>query len=200
MTILDSLNYIKGYRYELHCVVKAHKTLHCIVQTIVHKEKCLDWNKRRKDKNKYLEQTCQELICRFESPNSQNRWDSPLFSLTPEDEIPFQEINASLFARKAPPPNQSTMSLSLSSVDFLYELDRITQELIIALVDAQRNACIGDQLAVPNASEKILLLKLFSMAELRKLKKQFLTYAKMHPVVDTGKIGNMFVQYLNNSS
>ena len=136
---------------------------------------------------------------RFEPPDSRNRWDSPLFSIKPEDAVPFQEIDDALFSRKAPPPNQSTMNTPLSSVNFLYELDRITQELIVALLEAQKTACIGDQLTMPHASEKVLLLSLFNMAHLRKLKKQFLTYTKMHPVEDTSKIGNMFVQYINSN-
>ena len=32
IVILDSLNYIKGFRYELFCVSKHMKTPHCIVQ------------------------------------------------------------------------------------------------------------------------------------------------------------------------
>jgi protein KTI12 len=37
------------------------------------------------------------------------------------------------------------------------------------------------------------------MAELRRLRKQFITYSKMHPVEDTTKLGNMFVDYLNST-
>lgn len=196
---MDYLSYIKGYRYELHCIAKAHKTLHCIVQTIVHKDICIEWNRNRKEENKYSDTVCSELIMRYEPPDSRNRWDSPLFCLKPEDEIPFHEIKDALFSRKAPPPNQSTMITPLSSVNFLYELDRITQDLVLALLDAQKTACIGDQLALPDTSEKVLLLRFFSMPELRKLKKQFLTYTKMHPIEDTSKVGNMFVHYLNNS-
>ena len=29
--ILDSLNYIKGYRYELYCLVRTYQTRHCVV-------------------------------------------------------------------------------------------------------------------------------------------------------------------------
>ena len=29
--ILDSLNYIKGYRYELFCLAKENSTTHCVV-------------------------------------------------------------------------------------------------------------------------------------------------------------------------
>ncbi len=32
VVILDSLNYIKGYRYELYCIARALRTPHCIVR------------------------------------------------------------------------------------------------------------------------------------------------------------------------
>lgn len=38
-----------------------------------------------------------------------------------------------------------------------------------------------------------------NMAELRKLRRQFISYSKMHPTENTGQISNMFVQYLNKS-
>ncbi len=31
IVIFDSLNYIKGYRYELFCLVRSCKSTHCIV-------------------------------------------------------------------------------------------------------------------------------------------------------------------------
>ncbi|MEQ2172197.1 kti12, chromatin associated, partial [Goodea atripinnis] len=33
IVILDSLNYIKGYRYELFCLTKHAQTPHCLVRT-----------------------------------------------------------------------------------------------------------------------------------------------------------------------
>jgi protein KTI12 len=30
--IFDSLNYIKGYRYEMYCLARAVKTTNCVVQ------------------------------------------------------------------------------------------------------------------------------------------------------------------------
>ena len=45
----------------------------------------------------------------------------------------------------------------------------------------------------------VVLFRQVNMAELRRIRRQFITYAKSHPVEDTGKISNMFVQYLNNS-
>jgi len=31
VVICDSLNYIKGYRYELYCIARALRTTHCVV-------------------------------------------------------------------------------------------------------------------------------------------------------------------------
>lgn len=90
---------------------------------------------------------------RFEEPNSNQRWDSPLFVTHPEDELPYDQISDALFNRKPPPPNMATqnvisiyikLSISvsnvylnlnilqqpLSSTNFLYELDRVTQETV----------------------------------------------------------------------
>lgn len=200
VVILDSLNYIKGYRYELHCVVKSHKTLHCLVQSAVHQDLCVTWNNNRLEPNKYSEKVCRELIMRFEAPDSRSRWDSPLFTVFPDQDLPLEEIHNALFTRKAPPPNQSTMNTPLSATNFLYELDRITQEIIANLLDMQKTSFVGDKILVSNATEKVDLIKHFNMAELRRIKRQFLTYTKMHPVEDTKKLGNMFVQYINNSA
>lgn len=45
----------------------------------------------------------------------------------------------------------------------------------------------------------VALNRAVNMAELRRIRRQFITYTKMHPVEDTKKIANMFVQYLNSS-
>lgn len=31
IVIIDSMNYIKGYRYELYCLVRTYQTRHCVV-------------------------------------------------------------------------------------------------------------------------------------------------------------------------
>lgn len=45
----------------------------------------------------------------------------------------------------------------------------------------------------------IELARNVNMAELRKFRRQFISYTKMHPTENTGQISNMFVQYLNKS-
>ena len=75
--ILDSLNYIKGFRYELHCISKAAGQKHGVVWVLNDVDVCQEWNRRRSDR--YTDEQMQELILRFEPPDARNRWDQPLY-------------------------------------------------------------------------------------------------------------------------
>lgn len=104
--------------------------------------------------------SCDELVLRFEAPDSRNRWDSPLFAILKDDALPFEAISDAILKRKAPAPNQSTQSVRefgcrvivhfkcpgvflscrfphfslqqpLSSTNFMYELDKITQDVLM---------------------------------------------------------------------
>ncbi|XP_072551461.1 protein KTI12 homolog isoform X2 [Salminus brasiliensis] len=196
--ILDSLNYIKGYRYELFCLIKHAQTPHCLVYCLTSADLSSDWNKERKVDCQYSQEILDALILRFEAPDSRNRWDSPLFTIQNEDTLPFEAISDAIFKRKAPLPNQSTQC-PLSSTNFLYELDRVTQDIVMAVLDSQRTSVPGDHILIPGATEKIELTRSRNMAELRKLRRQFISYTKIHPTEDIGQIANMFVQYLNKS-
>uniref|UniRef100_A0AAX7V3H8 Protein KTI12 homolog n=1 Tax=Astatotilapia calliptera TaxID=8154 RepID=A0AAX7V3H8_ASTCA len=187
IVILDSLNYIKGYRYELFCLIKHAQTPHCLVsrQLNIHFEKMLPsnaivvclrvffvkvysltsheesslWNTNRDAADEYNQDIFDALVQRFEAPDSRNRWDSPLFTILKDDTLPVEAISDALFKRKAPPPNQSTQSQPLSSANFLYELDKITQDVLMAIFNAQKTSVPGDLIAVPGASEKISFFK-----------------------------------------
>ncbi|KAJ7393770.1 kti12, chromatin associated [Desmophyllum pertusum] len=151
--ILDSLNYIKGYRYELYCVAKAHKTTHCIVHCDTPKETCREWNRTRE--TRYNDEILDALVMRFEPPESRNRWDSPLFVIQVDDDLPLDNIYDALINRIPPPPNQATQAQPLSATNFLYELDKTTQEIVAVLLNCQRTFVPGDHVAVPGTSEKI---------------------------------------------
>ncbi|XP_075998378.1 protein KTI12 homolog [Genypterus blacodes] len=199
IVILDSLNYIKGYRYELYCLIKHTQTPHCLVYCLTSGEESTVWNSSRDVTEKYTQDILDALVLRFEAPDSRNRWDSPLFTILKEDTLPLEAISDAIFKRKAPAPNQSTQSQPLSSTNFLYELDKITQDVLMAIFNAQKTSVPGDLIPVPGTSEKIQLTRSVNMAELRKLRRQFISYTKMHPTENTGQISNMFVQYLNKS-
>ena len=85
LVILDSMNYIKGFRYELHCISKAAGQKHGVVWTLCREDVAKAWNvirsKATKDKENYYytQEMMNELICRFEPPDQRNRWDRPLY-------------------------------------------------------------------------------------------------------------------------
>lgn len=199
VVIADSLNYIKGYRYELYCVSKHVKTPQCVVLCETAPDTAREWNTARVEEDRYSPEILEGLVMRFESPDSRNRWDSPLFVVHPDDPLPAEDILAALLNRKPPPPNQSTQSQPLSSADFLHELDRKTQEIVGKLLDAQRTAVPGDSLAVSGTVEKVRLPRVVTMAELRRMRRQYISYTKLHPPEDVAKIPSLFVQYLNSS-
>ncbi|KAJ8003276.1 hypothetical protein DPEC_G00167740 [Dallia pectoralis] len=155
IVILDSLNYIKGYRYELFCLIKHTQTPHCLVYCLTSSEVSSTWNKQRDAEEQYSQDILDALVLRFEAPDSRNRWDSPLFTIQKEDTLPFEDISDAIFKRKAPPPNQSTQSQPLSSTNFLYELDKVTQDVLMEILNYQKTGVAGDSIAVPGATEKI---------------------------------------------
>ena len=90
LVIVDSLNYIKGFRYELHCLSKAAKEKHGVVWILNDVERCKEWNRQRRakaDKGNdasstnyfYSDEQMDELILRYEPPDARNRWDQPLY-------------------------------------------------------------------------------------------------------------------------
>lgn len=87
LVILDSLNYIKGFRYEIHCIAKASGQRHGVVWVLNDPDVCLEWNGGRR-RNHTAAATedwyrddglMRELMRRYEPPDERNRWDKPLY-------------------------------------------------------------------------------------------------------------------------
>lgn len=197
--ILDSLNYIKGFRYELYCAVKSSQTPHCVIHCATPTDQASKWNETRDETDRYSQQILDGLVMRFEAPVGKNRWDSPLFTVLPEDALPFEAICDALFHRKAPPPNMSTVSQPLSQTNFLHELDKITQESISVLMNAQKTCVPGDHIAIPSATDKVHLTRTVNASEFQRIRRQFTSYTKLHPIDEVSRLPNMFVQFINNS-
>ncbi|KAM6519566.1 kti12, chromatin associated [Fusarium falciforme] len=111
IVILDGLNYIKGWRYQLHCEAKAVRTPSCILQIGCGVDRARGVNEERLRRreatgNKSADETevattdspdvdtaepyepsnWDNLVFRYEEPNPMTRWDSPLFTLIWEDD------------------------------------------------------------------------------------------------------------------
>lgn len=89
LVICDSLNYIKGYRYELHCLSKAAKQQHGMIWIL--NSDAMKLNRIRGEEKPgyyFTDDQMRELIQRFEPPDPRNRWDKPLWrvDLSPASE------------------------------------------------------------------------------------------------------------------
>ncbi|XP_012877726.1 PREDICTED: protein KTI12 homolog [Dipodomys ordii] len=278
VVILDSLNYIKGFRYELYCLARTARTPLCLIYCVqpgsrsprrqaagVVESRAPDvrvsWRPRAEEGGKSpaagpgvrggrlatgsvvngavpadvpRELGCREveaadfparatsekeksadcasgaafspelleaLTLRFEAPDSRNRWDRPLFTVVGlEEPLPFAEIRSALFENRVPPPHQATQSQPLASGSFLHQLDQVTNQVLTGLMEAQKSAIPGDLLTLPGTTEHLLFTRPLTMAELSRLRRQFISYTKMHPNHENlPRLANMFLQYLSQS-
>ncbi|ETN86765.1 chromatin associated protein KTI12 [Necator americanus] len=113
------------------------------------------------------------IKARYEKPDQRNRWDSPLFDVNvgksernhtesvPDDmnvdlehpspkfvELPLSDIFKWLCEGTALVENQSTQNPPLAPINFLYELDRVTQDVVNAVMEGQRNTPVGHYIVI----------------------------------------------------
>ena len=174
IVILDSLNYIKGWRYQLHCEAKAVRTPSCILQIGCQKDRAKEVNEERLRRRSGQEATASDepepyesgnwdnLVFRYEEPNPMTRWDSPLFALVWDDsEDQTRRVFDSLWdaiageGRKVVRPNQATAQRGRdANGDYLYILDRETQAIVKRILDQQGDEAGGEVKIPLNAEGK----------------------------------------------
>jgi tRNA uridine 5-carbamoylmethylation protein Kti12 len=101
---------------------------------------------------KLIENRLENLFNRFEEPSSMVRWDSPLFTVFPEDTLPGPEIIEAVTNSNLKPPNAGTLSvcfrLSFSSFPIqclVYNPDgESSHRCIICIGKNDRITCILD--------------------------------------------------------
>nr|XP_018897520.1 PREDICTED: protein KTI12 homolog [Bemisia tabaci] len=201
VVIFDASNYIKGYRYEMYCASKSAKTTQVTVECAISTEKAWEFNLKRPESERYTDEAFKALCMRHEPPDSRNRWDSPLVTIQHDDELPGETIYKGLFERQAPPPNMSTQCTPLASTNFLYELDKTTQDINSAVLSAKNLCLLGENVKLPGY-EKYELSSLDSSVtpiKLAKLRRQFLSYTKLNPPSqpDLDKIAASYFEFLN---
>ncbi|PAV66335.1 hypothetical protein WR25_16100 [Diploscapter pachys] len=229
VVICDSLNYIKGYRYELFCVAKGCKTTYAVLQ-ITPPEVVCEWlNTQKEEHQRYPAGKIADLLMRYEKPDPRNRWDSQLFEIkigsaersmpdisnnddmgvdleypSPKyAEIPLDEIYQWLCEGKELSENLSTQSQPLAPTNFLHDLDRVTQDVVSTISEAQRSAAVGQNIVIPQAeagSNELKIGKIRSVAELTRLRRQFISFSKTNPINDKAKIASLFVNFLNSTT
>ncbi|KAF9167224.1 kti12, chromatin associated [Actinomortierella ambigua] len=199
IVIADGLNYIKGFRYQLYCLARAIGTPHCVIFTVCPIDQARAWNKATQA---YPEKIFEELVMRFEEPDANTRWDGPLFSILPEDpSLPMDHIWDAVILKKPPPPNLSTVVKVVQETNYLYEFDQTTQNVVQAILDAQKSGVPTTQIVAPLSSIPVRLppTRTATLSELRRLRRQFTTINKMRTMLSMNRVAEAFVEYLNQN-
>ncbi|XP_016899904.2 protein KTI12 homolog [Cucumis melo] len=219
IVIVDSLNSIKGYRYELWCLARGTGIRYCVLYCDVEETDCRKWNEERREKEEasYDDKIFEDLVRRFERPDSRNRWDSPLFELFPLkdgidkssqvilDAVSYLTKTVDSKSRdvKILQPTIATQNSRFSEANSLYELDKATQEVVNAIVEAQslggplNSISLGQQLPTIDISRSV------GLPELRRLRRTFIkltgqtSLSGRPPPSDAESAKRMFVDYLN---
>lgn len=195
--ILDSLSYIKGFRYQLFCEAKGVVTPHCVVQVMNPLEKCIEWNQIDR---KWDDDLIRQLAMRFEEPKPDTRWDSPLFTLVSDYDqeiLPVNEIWDALVLKRAPPPNAATLVKPTLGNNYLQDLDKKTQEVIGKVIQHQQLTSVGGEVNVENGKIEMPSSSV-SIAQLQRIRRTFIGLNRMRNV-DVDRIVPMFVDYINRS-
>ncbi|CEJ93639.1 Putative RNA polymerase II elongator complex subunit [[Torrubiella] hemipterigena] len=223
IVILDGMNYIKGWRYQLHCEAKALRTPSCILQIgcTVDRAKQVNTerleNKDSKQPEAYDRSNWENLVFRYEEPNPMTRWDSPLFTMIWEDdEAQATKTFDSMWdaiageGRKIIRPNQATEQRGRDADgDYLYILDKETQDVVKRILDQQVEDAGGEvriPLSAPDQEDLIVELpagRKVGLPQLQRHRRAFMGLNRGG--IGLEAVGNMagdrlrgsFVRYLN---
>lgn len=217
--IVDSLNNIKGYRYELWCLARAAGIRYCVVFCDTEENSCREWNNRRAEQGEssYDNKIFDDLARRLERPDRRNRWDSPLFELFPsrdgiEQTSPVISEAVSYLTRKVDSktkdirvlqPTIATQNARSAEANTLYEMDRATQEVLNAIVEAQSQGLGGSRISLGQHLPTINIQRPVGLPELRSLRRTFIKLTGQYslsgppPPSDSDSAKRMFVDYLN---
>ena len=189
--ILDWLNYIKGYRYELFCLARNVQT----TMTVVYCEIEVDAAVSR---GKWPEDLCRDLASRMEVPNPKNRWDSPLFSLRPDEPTPVEDITRAALEGKLPRPPVATKTSEPVQGDYLYILDQISQQVAADILEAQSTYPEGAQVTLRLSQASYQINRAISELELKRARTQFVKMNRLRPC-PAASLAAAFADYIQNS-
>eukprot|EP00890_Picochlorum_soloecismus_P000375 jgi/Picsp_1/1338/NSC_04818-R1_protein len=220
--VVDSLNLIKGYRYEIWCIARNGSTRCCLIHIDTPVEKCREWNAKREHGHESA--IFDDLCSRLERPDSKNKWEAPLFTVRPlmgetaVDEVVL-EIADYVCARKSRvgsvkadtrprvgdlTPTLATVNPSLSSTNLLHDIDKEVQSVVKDIMQHQNDAaggapgliCFGQDMPT------LRLLDPISVPELRRYKRTFIKLATNNTlqrrVADPTEAKSLFINFLKD--
>ena len=151
--ILDSMNYIKGFRYELYCLARNAQTTLAVVFCDLPLHVCQDLCDKGGYENAHPPCLFTEYAQRLERPNPTQRWDKPCFFLEAlEQKTPCEDISQALFQGQKPRDPVSTKPEELFDANFVSELEKKCQAVVNFI--SQSGQQMGDTLqGIPECSK-----------------------------------------------
>lgn len=205
IVLVDSLNYIKGFRYELFCLAKTAGVTYAVIHADSPASVChaRDGTRATRGDDSYGPSVLTALISRFEPPNPNTRWDSPLLPVDVAH-AQYDERIAEVYTRlRGGAPlvtSMATRQFCAPQVDVLGEIDRVTRAAEAALIQhVQGGAAVGDRLPVPGTSAVIHLQRKPRISELRDMRRAYLNFCRMHPPKASmpATMLDEYLQYMN---
>ncbi|KAK9472734.1 chromatin associated protein KTI12, partial [Dipodascopsis tothii] len=196
VVVLDSLNYIKGFRYQLFCEAKAEQTTYAVVHVAAPADKCREWNAAGR---LWPDDVFDQVVFRYEEPSAQTRWDSPLTTAVYFDPIErvLDGLYAALFERAVKPPNFATVVRPAATGEYVTELERITTDVVRAVVQAAQDGVGQIALGVGDDRDVVVLpVAGTSAGQVQRLRRTFVGLNRVRPI-EAGRIQRAFVEYLN---
>jgi len=213
--IVDALNYIKGFRYQLYCAAREFKLRVCTVYVVATPELCRQWNSERPGGRGYSAETLDNLIARYEEPSSMARWDSPLFTVPWSDsDVPIDLIWKAITEGNVKPPNVGTQAVAKAPSDALHTLEHVSTLLIGAIMAEQGVCGVSGGRVTLSLTETLkprvtLPARSLTLSELQRMKRQFVTVHKKAITLGTVEKGTVdwseervaykFVDYLSEN-
>ncbi|SCU89861.1 LANO_0D06722g1_1 [Lachancea nothofagi CBS 11611] len=226
IVIVDSLNYIKGFRYQLHCEVKNLTTTYCVLHVMCPAAKILEWNESQANgRIPWTQDLLNQLIQRYEEPNPQTRWDSPLIPvLADEDSIETlaEPVYKALFPQlyrenndrdtdkllNSMKPNNATMLKPATQTNSLQVLDSETSVMVKKILAAlQSNVVSGvTRIIISDVQDinddRCLYVEIppqaVTVAQLQRIRRQFVAMNRLRSL-EKERVGPLFVEYLNKN-
>ena len=187
VVIVDALNYIKGYRYQLYCLAREVGTPHLVIQCMISHEQALHRNAQ--SQAPYEQALMNELISRYEEPNPQTKWDSPLIVLGPDDPIPFEEALGILGGGAKKPPSLATQIVNAPACPV--DTDHILGDVCSVLLQSIRS---GDACCV--LDDRKVSLAGWSASRVQRVRKHFAHMCRLNPVTDKKALRSLFIEYV----
>ena len=114
-------------------------------------------------------------------------------------DVIVQQIITFFQTAEVPVPNAATMQVRHADAELLYQLDRVSQLISHKIMSHQQNHRDGTPLVLEEFNSQVVALPRFvSLAEVQRLRGQFVKINSQHPPANSTDVGAKFIEFLMN--